>query len=92
MTKTELIVLMAQKADVTQRIAESCLDSFVEVVIETLSKRNEKVLVAGLGVFEVRDRKERTGRDPRTKEFCIIQAQKSPAFKASKQLKEAVKS
>jgi DNA-binding protein HU-beta len=91
MTKKEIIYQMAKRADVTQKVAELCLDCFVDVVVDTLAKGDEKVLVPGLGVFEVRDRLERSGRDPRTKEFIVVPAQKSPAFKASIRLKDAVK-
>ncbi|MBG0763060.1 HU family DNA-binding protein [Acholeplasma laidlawii] len=90
MNKTELVVLVADKAEVTQVIAEKVVNSFVDVVTETLSKE-EKVVVTGFGTFEVRNRVARRGKNPRTGEEIIVPAQKTPAFKAGKLLKDAVK-
>ncbi|WIF87904.1 HU family DNA-binding protein [Acholeplasma laidlawii] len=90
MNKTELVALVADKAEVTQVIAEKVVNSFVDVVTETLSKE-EKVVVTGFGTFEVRNRVARRGKNPRTGEEIIVPAQKTPAFKAGKLLKDAVK-
>ena len=51
----------------------------------------EKVQLIGFGTFEVRERAARTGRNPQTGEEMQIAASKVPAFKAGKELKEAVK-
>jgi DNA-binding protein HU-beta len=90
MNKTELVALVADKAEVTQAMAEKVVNSFVDVVTETLSKE-EKVVVTGFGTFEVRNRVARRGKNPRTGEEIIVPAQKTPAFKAGKLLKDAVK-
>ncbi|NWH15108.1 HU family DNA-binding protein, partial [Acholeplasma laidlawii] len=82
--------LVADKAEVTQAMAEKVVNSFVDVVTETLSK-DEKVVVTGFGTFEVRNRVARRGKNPRTGEEIIVPAQKTPAFKAGKLLKDAVK-
>ena len=60
-----------------------------ETITETLVD-GEKVQLVGFGTFEVRDRKERQGQNPQTKEPIVIPATKVPAFKAGKSLKEAV--
>lgn len=91
MNKTELIALVADKADSTQVDAEKIVNAFVEVVTETLAKRGEKVVVTGFGTFEVRNRVARRGKNPRTGEEIVVPAQKTPAFKAGKLLKDAVK-
>lgn len=91
MNKTELIAVMANRAEVTQKVAEDVLKAFTETVSETLGRRGEKVVVTGFGTFEVRDRVKRTGKNPRTGETIIVPAQKSPAFRAGKLLKQAVK-
>lgn len=91
MNKTELIAVMANRAEVTQKVAEDVLRAFTDTVTETLARRGEKVVVTGFGTFEVRDRAQRTGKNPRTGEVIIVPAQKSPAFRAGKLLKQAVK-
>lgn len=90
MNKTELITVVAEKAEVTQKEAELVLSAIVSTIEETLAQ-NEKVVLTGFGTFEVRHRVARKGRDPRTGAEIQIPAQKSPAFRAGKGLKDAVK-
>jgi len=87
--KAELITLMAEKSGLTKKDAEKALKSFVESVDETLAK-NEKVQLVGFGTFEVKQRGERKGRNPKTLEEITIPASKVPTFKAGKELKEKV--
>ncbi|WP_240453007.1 HU family DNA-binding protein [Acholeplasma equirhinis] len=91
MNKTELVAHVADKAETTQVLAEAVINAFAEVVTETLAKRGEKVVVTGFGTFEVRNRVARKGKNPRTGEEIVVPAQKTPAFKAGKLLKDAVK-
>lgn len=91
MNKTELIAVVADKAEVTQKEAELVLSAVVDTIQETLAQ-GEKVVLTGFGTFEVRHRVARKGRDPRTGAVIDIPAQRSPAFRAGKGLKDAVKS
>lgn len=90
MNKTELIAIVADKAAVTKKDAELVLQALVETVTETLAT-GEKVVITGFGTFEVRQRVARSGRDPRSGATIKIPAQKTPAFKAGKGLKDAVR-
>ena len=89
MNKKELILEMAQKCGLTQKETEKALEAFVETVSGTLEK-GEKVQLLGFGIFEVRQRAAREGRNPRTKEIIQMPAAKVPAFKAGKALKDKV--
>ena len=89
MNKTELIAAVAEKTGLTKREAERIVNATFETVAETL-KKGDKVSVSGFGIFEVKTREARIGRNPRTKEEIKIPATKLPAFKASKTLKDAV--
>lgn len=89
MNKTELIASVAQKTELTKKDAEKAVKALFDSISEELAK-GEKVQVIGFGTFEVRARQAREGRNPRTSEVIKIQASKSPAFKAGKQLKELV--
>ncbi len=91
MNKTELVALIAERAGVTQVLAGDVVQAFIDVVTETLAEREEKVVVTGFGTFEVRNRVERRGKNPRTGEEIVVPAQKTPAFRAGKLLKDAVK-
>lgn len=90
MTKKELVSAMAEKTEETKVKTEGMLNALIEVVSETLSN-GEEVAIAGLGKFEVRERAARNGRNPQTGEAITIAASKTPAFKASKALKDVVK-
>ncbi|KOS28454.1 DNA-binding protein [Bacillus anthracis] len=90
MNKTELIKNVAQKAEISQKEATAAVQTVVETITNTL-QAGEKVQLIGFGTFEVRERAARTGRNPQTGEEMQIAAGKVPAFKAGKELKEAVK-
>ena len=90
MNKTELIKNVAQTAEISQKEATVVLQTVVESITNSLAA-GEKVQLIGFGTFEVRERAARTGRNPQTGEEMQIAASKVPAFKAGKELKEAVK-
>jgi len=87
--KSELIAAIAEKSELTKKDAEKAVNAFVSVVTEALAN-NERVQLVGFGTFEVRERAERKGRNPQTKEEITIPASKAPVFKAGKALKESV--
>ena len=89
MNKTELIAAVAQKAGLTKKDAERVVCATFDTITESLVK-GEKVQLSGFGIFETKEREARVGRNPRTKETIQIPATKTPAFKASKTLKDAV--
>ncbi|PEJ61657.1 DNA-binding protein [Bacillus toyonensis] len=90
MNKTELIKVVADKAELTQKDAATVTQAVLDAITNTLANE-EKVQILGFGTFEVRERSARTGRNPQTGEEMQIAASKAPAFKAGKELKEAVK-
>ena len=89
MNKTELVAVVAEKAGLTKKDAERVVNATVDTVVESM-KKGEKVQLSGFGIFEVKTREARVGRNPRTKETIQIPASRQPIFKASKTLKDAV--
>ena len=89
MNKTEFIESIAQKADIPKKDAEKALGAFIDTVTEALEK-GDKISLVGFGTFEVRERSERQGLNPATKQPMTIKASKAPAFKPGKALKEAL--
>ena len=89
MTKVELIAAVAADAGLTKKDAEKAVNSVVNAITEAL-KQGDKVSLVGFGTFEVRERPERKGRNPQTKQEIVIPASKVPAFKAGKALKDSV--
>ncbi len=90
MNKTELIAAVAEKANLAKKDADSALNAVIDSIVEAVAA-NDKVQLDGFGTFEVRERNERKGRDPRTNKEIVIPASKVPAFKVGKAFKAAVK-
>ncbi|MBC8536756.1 HU family DNA-binding protein [Feifania hominis] len=89
MNKTELIAAVAEKTALSKKDSEKAVAAFVDAVTEAL-KAGDKVQLVGFGTFEVRERGERKGRNPQTKQEIVIPASKLPVFKAGKALKDVV--
>ena len=89
MTKAELITQVAEKSDLSKKDAEKAISAVVSSITEALTN-GEKVQLVGFGTFEVRDRKEKESKNPRTGEKILVPAKKAPAFKPGKALKDAV--
>ena len=89
MNKTELIAAVAEKAGLTKKDVEKTITATLETVKEVVAK-GDKVQVVGFGTFEVSERAAREGRNPRTGETMVIEASKTPKFKAGKALKDLV--
>jgi DNA-binding protein HU-beta len=91
MNKAELVVAISEKSGLTRKDSEKALRAFEEVVSAELVK-GSKVQLVGFGTFDVADRKERQGLNPKTKEAIKIPASKAPRFRAGKALKDSVNS
>lgn len=89
MNKTELVLAIAEKAQITKKDAELALMAGMDAITEALA-RGERVQLIGFGSFEVKSRAERIGRNIHTGVEVKIPASKSPVFKSSKALKDAV--
>lgn len=89
MNKSQLIDKIAADADISKAAAGRVVDAFVGAVTETL-KAGDEVALVGFGTFSVRERAERTGRNPQTGKEITIAAGKVPGFRAGKVLKDAV--
>ena len=89
MNKTELIAVVAEKAELSKKDAEAAVKAFTDVVSDAL-KKGDKIQLVGFGTFEVSERAAREGRNPKTGESMKIEACKTPKFKAGKALKDLV--
>ena len=89
MTKLELINAIAEQGNLSKADAGRSLDALIKT-IETTLKAGDSITLVGFGTFAVKDRAERTGRNPQTGQEIIIAAAKVPSFKPGKSLKDAV--
>ena len=90
MNKSELSSRIASQGGLPRASANSAVDAFFDTVRDALAN-GERVTLAGFGTFSTRDRAARKGRNPRTGESMEIAASRSPAFKAGKALRDAVR-
>ena len=92
MNKQELVEALADEQELTKAQAGRIVDSLFtpKGIIGTQLKKGNKVALPGFGVFQVRNRAARKGRNPQTGEVVKIKAAKVPAFKAGTGLKEQV--
>jgi len=90
MRMKELVDVIAVSARLNPIEADNALASIVEHMTDALAQGN-KVSLPGFGIFEVRSRAERQGRNPLTGEPITIRAQKKVVFRAGKAFKEQLK-
>jgi DNA-binding protein HU-beta len=90
-TKSEFVDRVASESGLSKGDATKAVDSFLDVVKETLSRGGE-ISFTGFGKFTVADRGARQGVNPQTKERIQIPASRVPRFSAGAGLKSAVKS
>jgi DNA-binding protein HU-beta len=80
---------IAEKHELPKKQINLILEDLVAALVKNLKKGN-RVRMAGLGILQVRKRAARMGRNPATGETIKIPAKKKIAFRAAKELKEAV--
>ncbi|MGH8529528.1 MAG: HU family DNA-binding protein [Nevskiales bacterium] len=89
MNKSDLIEAVSKVADLSKAEAGRAADAVFDAITKAL-KKGQKVALVGFGTFQVRSRKARKGRNPKTGAAISIKASKAPGFKAGKGLKDAV--
>ena len=93
MNKSELVDALADATGMTKADAARAVDALFSTEDGILAKaldRGARVQITGFGTFEAKQRKARTGRNPRTGETIQIAASKTPSFRAGKGLKDAI--
>ena len=89
LTKKDLINQIYMQIGFSKQISESLIDDFLSLFVENLIKE-KKIKLSKFGTFTIREKKERIGRNPKTKENKIIKSRKVVLFKPSKEFKEFV--
>ena len=88
-TLKHLAAALADDHELSKKAAEAILTDMVGKITKHL-KKGERIRIVGLGILQVRKRAARMGRNPATGEAIQIKASKKVAFRAAKELKEAV--
>src|SRR5262249_21626516 len=89
MTKAELVDEVARVVQLTKKQAETIVNIVFDSIVESL-RSGQKIELRGFGSFRLRNRKSRTGRNPKTGEKVEVPSKKIPYFKPGKELKELI--
>ena len=89
LTKQEIVNSIYMQIGYSKKISENLLEDFFEIILLNL-KKNKKIKIAKFGTFELRFKKKRIGRNPKTKESAVISERKVILFKPSKELKNKI--
>ena len=85
----QLASALAEKHEISQKAGNLMLEDAIALITKHL-KKGARIRLNGLGILVVRKRAARMGRNPATGEAIKIKASKKVAFRASKELKEAI--
>ncbi len=88
-TLREIGAALAEKHSLSKKAGITMLEDLVAMLGKHL-KKGDKIRLAGLGIFQVRKRAARMGRNPATGEPIKIKASKKVAFRAAKDLKQSI--
>ena len=89
LTKKDIVNSVYMQIGFSKKIAENLLEDILNTLVDNLLK-NKIVKISNFGTFVIREKKERIGRNPKTKETKIISSRKVVLFKPSKQFKKAL--
>ena len=89
LTKKEIINSIYMQIGFSKKISETLLEDIFELILNNIIEY-KKVKIAKFGTFTLRNKKQRIGRNPKTKETKIISARNVILFKASKELMEYI--
>tara|TARA_B100000989_G_scaffold153851_1_gene114785 strand:+ start:1565 stop:1861 length:297 start_codon:yes stop_codon:yes gene_type:complete len=89
LTKKDIINSIYMQIGFSKRILNTIMDDILYIIVENL-KKNKKVKISNFGTFELRKKKGRIGRNPKTREKKFISARNVVLFKASKDFKKFI--
>ncbi len=89
LTKAELAELLFEQVGLNKREAKDMVETFFGEIRDAL-ERGESVKLSGFGNFQLRDKPQRPGRNPKTGEEIPISARRVVTFHASQKLKAMV--
>ena len=89
MTQTQIVQTLADKCEITKKVAKNLLDTLAQTAV-TEVKKNGVFVLPGIGRLVRVDRKARMGRNPATGEAIKIAAKKVVKFRVAKAAKDAI--
>ncbi len=90
MTKKDIVLKIADQTTLKQIDVKRVVQATFDCILDTLA-RGEKIELRNFGIFKVKQRKPRTGRNPRTGVVVPVPARKSVVFKPGLEMKKRIK-
>jgi nucleoid DNA-binding protein len=90
MTKKDIVLRIADQTNLKQIEIKKVVQAIFDCILEALV-RGEKIELRNFGVFKIKQRKPRTGRNPRTGEVVPVPARKSVVFRPGLEMKKRIK-
>ena len=91
LTKKDLVNSIYMQLGFSKLISENLIDDFIQIIIQSFLEE-KKIKLSRFGTFEIRHKRSRIGRNPKTKESKEISSRKVLLFKPSKEFKKIVNS
>ena len=89
LTKKDIVNSVYMQLGYSKKVSEILIEDFFDLIIDELIK-NKIVKISKFGTFIIKNKKQRLGRNPKTKEVAPISKRNVISFKASKELKEYI--
>ena len=89
LTKKDLVNLVYMQLGFSKQISENLIEDFLSTIVSNI-KQEKKLKLSKFGTFSIREKKQRIGRNPKTKETKIISSRDVVLFKPSKEFKKFV--
>ncbi len=90
MTKKDIVLKITDSTGIKQVDVKTIVQATFDVIVESLV-RNEKVELRNFGVFKIKERKARFGRNPRTGDSVPVPPRKVVVFKPGLEMKQKIK-
>ena len=90
MTKKDIVLKITDQTGIKQVDVKTIVQATFDAIVESLT-RNEKVELRNFGVFKIKERRARFGRNPRTGESVPVPPRKVVVFKPGLEMKEKIK-
>jgi integration host factor subunit alpha len=89
LTKKDLVNLVYMQLGFSKQISENLIEDFLLTIVSNI-KQEKKLKLSKFGTFSIREKKQRIGRNPKTKETKMISSRDVVLFKPSKEFKDFV--
>ena len=89
LTKKDLVNLVYMQLGFSKQISENLIEDLLSTIVSNI-KKEKKLKLSKFGTFSIREKKQRIGRNPKTKETKIISSRDVVLFKPSKEFKKFI--